>query len=242
MVDTVQTGKVEVSLEVDFYQLVRNCAQILDDLDQEHLRTAIEYFNEEIGLDASFLIDAEAFLACLIAHNILRPNNIYPLLKVAELTGKTTIKSSVDLFLSNIPSVLQLESNKIMRNSSHSKGVNGQNLLVDNGLPLEMNFLISFFFNIPIFIFSIVFRMVSEDLQADWRILARELGVAERDVCRIQNAHISDYPAATIEMLHFTFPKTSLHAQDHLFRRLIIALEAIKRNSLASKISALVSC
>ncbi|XP_057366668.1 uncharacterized protein LOC130687507 [Daphnia carinata] len=81
-----------------------------------------------------------------------------------------------------------------------------------------------------------VLTCVSETIQNDWRNLARQLTLAEFDIANIQASTGNDRQLAASEMLDLFRRKRS--NQDFL-RELVTALRAIKRFSLAARVSEL---
>lgn len=81
-----------------------------------------------------------------------------------------------------------------------------------------------------------VFAYVSETIQNDWRNLARQLTLAEFDIANIQASTGNDQQLAASEMLDLFRRKRS---NQDVLTELVAALRAIKRFSLAARVSEL---
>lgn len=92
------------------------------------------------------------------------------------------------------------------------------------------------------FLDHLVFRKVCDSIQADWRNLARRLGVIEEDIAKIQSARHSDYSGASFDMLYRFFEAHQRSGRSHaqMFQYLVTALLAIRRYNLANQIVMLV--
>lgn len=101
-----------------FQQMVDDCADLLSDLPQDQIDGLVRHFECQIDSrrTARYLIDARALLTCLIARYVLTPDNLLPLIVVAEMADKPDVKQAVDRFRNTSSSVrIMDEGNRLSK-------------------------------------------------------------------------------------------------------------------------------